>query len=139
VIVSLWTAPTPGLVAAILHWRWTWPVARLGLSSAFLLGGLAKLWDFRGAIAEQEGFGLAPGWLWAGLTILVELGGSALLISGCFVWLGAGGLGVMTAVAMVKADAFWTLKGRERLAAANTFFEHIGLIAGLVMAALIAG
>jgi uncharacterized membrane protein YphA (DoxX/SURF4 family) len=103
-----------------------------------LLGGLTKLSDFPAAVAEQEHFGLYPGWLWASLAILVELGGSALVISGYLVWLGAGGLGVLTAIAVLVANRFWAEADDARLLAANSFFEHIGLIAGFVLVALIA-
>jgi len=128
----------PSWVDAILNWRWTWFAARLALTSAFLVGGLTKLSDFSAAIAEQEHFGLYPGWLWASLSILVELGGSALMLSGYLVWLGAGGLGVLTAVAMLVANNFWTMSGNARLQSANAFFEHIGLIGGFVLVALVA-
>jgi uncharacterized membrane protein YphA (DoxX/SURF4 family) len=60
--------------------------------------------DFTAAIAEQEHFGLHPGWLWAALAITVELGGSLLVLSGRLMWLDAGGLGVLTAVAMLSAN-----------------------------------
>jgi uncharacterized membrane protein YphA (DoxX/SURF4 family) len=133
-----WADADPGWVDAILDWRWTWLVARLGLSSAFLLGGLVKLFDFHAAVAEQEHFGLHPGAVWAAAAIVVELGGSALVISGRYAWLGAGAMGVLTAVAMFVANDFWTLQGSARFMAVNSFFEHAGLIAGLVMAALIA-
>jgi uncharacterized membrane protein YphA (DoxX/SURF4 family) len=128
----------PGWVDAILDWRWTWVVARLGLTGAYILGGLIKLTNFPAAVAEQEHFGLHPGWLWAALAIAVEIAGPVLIISGRLVWLGAGALGVLTAVATLAANPFWTLTGHERFIAMNTFFEHIGLIAGFVMAALIA-
>jgi uncharacterized membrane protein YphA (DoxX/SURF4 family) len=85
---------TPGWVAAILSWSWLLPAARIALVSAFLIGGVMKLSHFPAAIAEQEHFGLRPGWLWATATITVELGGSALVVFGRWVWLGAGGLGV---------------------------------------------
>ncbi len=128
----------PRWVDAILDWRWTWLVARVGLTGAYILGGLTKLFDFEGAVAEQAHFGLTPAWLWAAVTIVVELVGPILIISGRLVWLGAGALGVLTAVATVVAADFWTMQGHERFMAMNTFFEHIGLIAGFVMAALIA-
>jgi uncharacterized membrane protein YphA (DoxX/SURF4 family) len=128
----------PPWVDAILDWRWTWLIARIGLTGAYVLGGVGKLLDFPAAIAEQEHFGLHPGALWAALTIAVELGGSALVISGRLVWLGAGALGVFTALAAVVANDFWALQGDARFTATNAFFEHIGLIAGLVLAALIA-
>jgi uncharacterized membrane protein YphA (DoxX/SURF4 family) len=66
---------------------------------------------------------------------VVELGGPVLVIAKRWVWLGAGGLGVLTAVAMLTANNFWTLAGHDRFMALNTFFEHFGLIAGLVVVA----
>ena len=124
---------TPRLIATILAWPWVWPAIRIALVSAFVIGGFTKLLDFAGAIAEQEHFGLRPGWLWATLAILVEIGGSALVIAGRWVWLGAGALGVLTAVAMLSANNFWALDGHDRFMAFNSFFEHLGLIAGLAL------
>jgi uncharacterized membrane protein YphA (DoxX/SURF4 family) len=128
----------PRWVDAVLDWRWTWLLARIALTGAYVLGGLTKLSDFPAAIAEQEHFGLTPGWLWASLVIAVELIAPALIISGRFVWLGAGALGVFTGLAALTANDFWNMHGAERFVATNAFFEHIGLIAGFVMAALIA-
>jgi len=135
--VLSWLKQDPAWVSQILHWQWVLFAARLALTSAYLLGGLTKLLNFPAAIAEQERFGFRPGWLWAALTILIELGGSALVLSGYAVWLGAGALGCLTAVAMLRADNFWTKSGKERLTQANTFFEHLGLIAGFVLIAFI--
>ena len=128
----------PRWVDAVLDWRWTWFAARVALVGAYVFGGLTKLLNYPAAIAEQEHFGLTPGWLWAGLAITVEIVGSVLVISGRYVWLGAGALGVLTAIATYVANDFWNLQGTARFMAANTFFEHIGLIAGFVTAALIA-
>jgi uncharacterized membrane protein YphA (DoxX/SURF4 family) len=132
-----WLRQDPAWVSELLHWPWVLFATRLALTSAYLLGGLTKLLNFPAAIAEQEHFGLWPGWLWATVTILVELGGPTLILSGYAVWLGAGALGCLTAVAMLRADNFWTASGKERLALANTFFEHLGLIAGFVLIAFI--
>ncbi len=129
----------PRWVEAILSWRWTWLIARIALTSAYIVGGVTKLLDFKGAVAEQEHIGLHPGWAWAALTIFVELVGPVLVISGRMVWLGAGMLGVFTGLAAIMANDFWALQGSARFAAFNAFFEHLGLIAGFVMAALIAG
>lgn len=128
----------PRWVDAVLDWRWTWFLARVALVGAYLFGGLTKLLNFPAAVAEQEHFGLTPGWLWAGFAIAVEILGPILVISGRYVWFGAGALGVLTAIATYVANDFWNLEGTARLVAANTFFEHVGLIAGLVMVALIA-
>jgi uncharacterized membrane protein YphA (DoxX/SURF4 family) len=132
-----WLKQDPAWVSEILHWQWVLFVARLALTSAYLLGGVTKLFRFPAAVAEQERLGLRPGWLWAGLSILIELGGSALILSGYLVWLGAGVLGVLTAIAMLTADNFWAKSGEERLTQANTFLEHLGLIGGFVLIALI--
>jgi uncharacterized membrane protein YphA (DoxX/SURF4 family) len=60
------------------------------------------------------------------------------LIWGRLVWLAAGGLGALTGVAALVANNFWTMQGTERFAATNAFFEHLGLIGGLALAAAIA-
>jgi uncharacterized membrane protein YphA (DoxX/SURF4 family) len=130
-------ADTPRWIDAILSSSWLPPLARTALISAFLIGGIQKLVDFQGAIAEQAHFGLQPAWLWAAAAVIVELGGSVLVVLGRWVWLGAGGLGVLTAVAMVTANDFWAKAGHERFLAVNAFFEHLGLIAGLVLVSIL--
>ena len=127
---------TPGWIAVLLSWPWTWRLARVALVSAYLIGGVSKLIHFPAAIAEQEHFGLHPAWLWATLAIAVEVGGSLLVVAGRLVWLGAGALGVLTAVAMLVADNFWAMTGQDRFMALNTFFEHLGLIAGFVLVSI---
>jgi uncharacterized membrane protein YphA (DoxX/SURF4 family) len=128
---------TPSWISAILSWPWLLPIARIALVSAFLIGGIQKLTDFPAAVVEQARFGLEPAWLWAKAAVIVELGGSALVILGRFVWLGAGGLGVLTAVAMLTANDFWTKTGHDRFVAVNAFFEHLGLVTGLVLVAIL--
>ncbi|CAB3794502.1 DoxX family protein [Pararobbsia alpina] len=129
----------PGWVTAILAQPWLLPAARAALVSAYVVGGLAKLLNFHSAVLEQEHFGLHPGWAWAMLAIVIELGGSVCVIVNRMVWLGAGGLGALTAVAMLVANDFWNLTGEARFMALNAFFEHLGLIAALVMATCLAG
>lgn len=128
---------TPGWVAAILSWPPLLPLSRVALVSAYLIGGFQKLSDFPAAVAEQAHFGLQPAWLWATAAIIVELGGSALVIVGRWVWFGAGGLGVLTAVAMLTANNFWARTGHEQFMAINAFFEHLGLIAALVLVSVL--
>ncbi len=129
----------PRFVDAILDWPPTWFLARLLLVGAYLLGGVVKLSDWPAAVAEQAHFGMNPPTLWAALTIAIELIGPLLILSGRLVWLGAGMLGVFTLLAAFTANAFWAMPaGPERFAATNAFFEHIGLIGGFVLAALVA-
>ncbi|WP_343641353.1 DoxX family protein [Roseateles sp.] len=133
------TAPAaPRWVEAILQWPSLAVLLRVGLASAYLIGGIDKLMDFPGAVAEQAHFGLQPAALWAVVVIAVELIASLLLIANRWVWLAAGALGVLTFVAMLVANNFWDMSGQARFMAKNAFFEHLGLICALAMAARIA-
>ena len=129
--------PAERIVDRILDWDGTWLLARLALVGAYLLGGLVKLLDWPGAVAEQAHFGLTPPALWAALTILVELVGPLLILLDRALWLGAGALGVFTVLAALIANDFWTRAGPERFMATNAFFEHVGLVGGFVLAAII--
>ncbi|CCD96553.1 conserved membrane hypothetical protein [Bradyrhizobium sp. ORS 375] len=124
---------TPRPIAAVLSHPWLGHVARLALVSAYLIGGVQKLTDFPAAVAEQAHFGLQPAELWAVAAIAVELIGSVLVVVNRLVWLAAGALGVLTFVAMLTANDFWRMDGHDRFMALNSFFEHLGLIAGLVL------
>lgn len=132
-------ALTPRVVDAILDWRWTGFLARLALVGAYLLGGIMKASDWSAAVAEQAHFGMHPPALWAALIIAIEIVGPLLILSGRFIWLGAGMLGVFTLFAAITANAFWAMPaGQDRFMSTNAFFEHVGLIGGFVLAALVA-
>ncbi|HJV03100.1 MAG TPA: DoxX family protein [Burkholderiaceae bacterium] len=111
-------------------------LAYLGLCAAYLQGGLVKLLDFPSAVAEMTHFGLAPAPLFAVAVIALELGASAMILSGRARWLGALGLAGFTLLATALALRFWEMPaGHERWAAANAFFEHLGLAGGLLLVA----
>jgi uncharacterized membrane protein YphA (DoxX/SURF4 family) len=128
----------PDWVDVIFDWRWTWPVARLRLTALFLLGAVIEILDFPAAAAVQEQYGLYPGWVWAIATIAVQLVGSGIIISGRHVWLGAGMLAVFTGATELVAHRFWELIGAAAFQERNEFVEHLGLVAGLIMVALLA-
>ena len=127
----------PAWIRAWLTQPWVAPLVRVALVSAWLIGGVNKLLDFDAAVAEQAHFGLHPPALWAALAIVVEIGGSLCVVLRRFTWLGAGGLGVLTLVAMLVANDFWNHTGAAHFMALNSFFEHLGLIAALVLATLL--
>jgi len=111
-------------------------VAYLGLCAAYLQGGLVKLFDFPGAIAEMTHFGLTPPALFAILVAALELAASVMILAGIFRWLGALALGGFTLLATLIALRFWELPaGQERFMAANSFFEHLGLAGGFLLIA----
>jgi len=117
---------------AVLRW-----VALLLLCAAYLQGGLVKLLDFQGAIGEMQHFGLAPAPLFAALVILLELGASALILTGRLRWLGALALAAFTAAATFMANRYWEASGQERFMLMNSFFEHWGLVGGFLYVAML--
>ena len=111
-------------------------IGYLGLCAAYLQGGLDKLTDFQGAIGEMAHFGLSPAAPLAALVILFELGASVMILTGWLRWLGALGLGGFTLMATGIALRFWEMPaGHDRFMAANSFFEHLGLVGGFVLVA----
>lgn len=125
---------TIGLRGAFLAPAVRW-VALLGLCAAYLQGGLTKALHFHDAMAEMRHFGLAPAGPLASATILVELGASALILSGRLRWLGALSLATFTLAATFIANRYWDMAPPERFSAANGFFEHLGLVGGFLLVA----
>lgn len=122
----------PGFLRA----PWIGRLALLGLCAAYIQGGLNKLLDWPGAVAEAMHFGLPLPAVVAAATIVTELVGSALVVSGRLRWLGALGLAGFTLVASFVANRFWALPpGQERFMMANAFFEHLGLIGAFLYVA----
>ncbi|MGI0505466.1 DoxX family protein [Burkholderia sp. ZZQ-2] len=128
---------SPAWIRALLAQPWIGALVRLALVSAFLIGGINKAMHFDAAIAEQAHFGLHPPALWAALAVVVEIGGSLCIVFRRFTWLGAGSLGTLTLVAMAVANDFWNQTGAARFMALNSFFEHLGLIAALVLVTML--
>jgi len=127
----------PVWVKKILSMHGLLPLLRVALVSAYLVGGINKLISFHMAVQEQASFGLQPAWLWAAAAIFIEIVGSLLVIFNRFVWLGAGALGCLTGVAMLVANDFWNYSGPAFFSTFNSFFEHLGLIAALVLVSIL--
>lgn len=113
-------------------------LARILLTITFWLSGLAKLFDFPAAVAEMTANGLPAPAVFAALTIAVQLIGSALVIrGGSLVWLGAGALGVFTAITIPVSHAFWRAEGAEAIAKMHVAVEHLSVIGGLIIVAIL--
>ncbi|ARP81023.1 DoxX family protein [Bordetella genomosp. 8] len=110
-------------------------VALLLLCSAYLQGGLVKLFDFAGAVAEMQHFGMAPAAPLAAAVIALELGASAMILSGWRRWLGALALAAFTLAATFLALRFWSAPPDARFMMANAFFEHLGLVGAFLLVA----
>ncbi|HKU98858.1 MAG TPA: DoxX family protein [Vineibacter sp.] len=114
-------------------------LARIALVSAFLVSGVVKALDFSGAMAEVRALaGIEPAAVLAVLVIATQLGGAALVIAGGrAAWIGAGLLAGFTVVATLLAHAFWTKTGIEQARDLATFFEHVGLVGGFLLASIL--
>ncbi|UVJ45746.1 DoxX family protein [Pseudomonas sp. LS1212] len=112
-------------------------VARTLLTVMFLASGLAKLFDFEGAMAEMAHFGLAPAGPIAAAVVFVQLGGSALVILGRHVWLGAGALAVFTLLTIPIAHAFWSMSGEEAFVQKLWVLEHLSIVGALMGVAIL--
>ncbi|MGO4664586.1 DoxX family protein [Bosea sp. 2RAB26] len=126
-------------VERLLGQSWLVVLARIAVALPFMLSGIAKLFDFAGATAEVRGLtGLEPAALFATLVILTQLGGSALLIAGGrYAWIGAAALAGFTILATLYAHAFWMKPAGERFLHQNIFFEHVSIVGGLVLLAML--
>jgi len=86
--MKLTSTRNPRWVSALAGRPGLLTLARAGLASSYLIGGLDKLWHFEAAIQEQAHFGLHPAWVWATLAIIIELAGSLCIIFNRWTWLG---------------------------------------------------
>lgn len=113
--------------------------ARLLLASAFIFSGVVKLADFGGATAEVRALtGLEPAAVFAALVIATQLGGSILLIAGGRAGVfGAVILAGFTIAASILGHPFWLREGTPFIRDATTFLEHLGLVAGLLLAGFV--
>jgi uncharacterized membrane protein YphA (DoxX/SURF4 family) len=112
--------------------RW---LALLGICSAYLQGGLIKTFNFSGALAEMNHFGLVPAGPFAVATIVVELGAALMILTGWHRWLGALILAAFTLGATFVANRFWEIPAPDRSMVMNAFFEHFGLIGAFLLTA----
>ncbi|WBV43065.1 DoxX family protein [Pseudoroseomonas cervicalis] len=113
-------------------------LARILLTFPFWGSGLAKLIDFQGGTAEMAHFGFQPAALVNIAVIVTQLGGSALIILNRWTWLGAGALGVFTALTIPLVHRFWALEGERAIIAFHTATEHVGMIGALVVVSILA-
>ncbi|MBB3910972.1 DoxX family protein [Sphingomonas desiccabilis] len=114
-------------------------VARFALTFPFWGSGLSKLINFDAGVAEMAHFGLEPAVAFNLATIVVQLGGSLLIIANRLAWLGAGALAVFTGLTVILVHHFWTMTEEPfRTIAFHTAVEHVGIIGGLLAVTILA-
>jgi transmembrane protein len=124
----------------LLRARWLAILARLLLTLPFWWSGLQKLAAFNSmAVPMMRQYGLEPPEAYAAASAAVEILGSLLVIAGEFTWLGAGMLGVFTALAILIAHRFWDATGAQRAQEMIAVSQHLSMIGGLMLAAILRG
>lgn len=129
---------TPGPIARLLESSAVLLFARVLLTFMYWGSGLSKLIDFQGGVAEMTHFGLEPAWLFNVATFVVQIGGSLMIILNRGAWLGAGALAVFTIATIPLAHAFWTMPQPMATMEMYVVVEHITVLGGLLMAAILA-
>ena len=122
-------------ITTITASNWFGLLARIVLTYMFWASGLAKLIDFNGGMAEMAQFGLQPAAVFNTLVIITQLCGSALIIANRYTWLGAGALGIFTALTIPLVHTFWTMEEPFRTIEFYVVMEHITVIGGLMVVA----
>ena len=125
------------LIRALLGSRWFPLLARITLTFVFWSAGLAGLFDFEGKMAEMRRVGLVPAGAYAIAVTFVQLAGAGLIIANRLPWLGAGALGIFLALTIPIAHPFWNMSEPQRTFEFYIVMEHISLIGGLMVAAVI--
>jgi putative oxidoreductase len=109
---------------------------RIGLASLFLLGGLNKILNYAVTLESMRDAGLEPAPVLLPLTILLELGGGALIALGRWLVLPAGiALALFTLATNVFFHDFWTMEGDRAALELSLFFKNVSIAGGLLLIA----
>lgn len=127
----------PQPIAILLESRVFAIFARIVLTFVFWGAGLDKLINFSAAVAEMSHFGFSAPDVVAVLAIATLLVSSALIILNVMSWLGYGALGVFLVLTIPLAHPFWAVGGEEGLHHFRTAVEHVSLIGGLMVGAIL--
>ena len=102
----------------------------------FLWSGVSKSIHFQQAVEENANYYHLPRpRTMAILQIAIVFIGSALVISGWCIWLGAGALAVFVLLASYIGHAFWKKQGRERDIQLFVFLNHFVIACALLFVA----
>lgn len=128
---------TPSFLSTLLASPVFIVFARVVLTFVFWGAGISKIVDYQGTLAEMSHFGLQPAAVFAPAVIAVLLTGSVLVILNRAAWLGFGMLATFTALTIPIAHPFWALEGQQKVMEFHFVVEHISLIGGLMVGAIL--
>ena len=126
----------PRPIAAILDSSVVALIGRVLLTFMFWSSGIMKIVDWKGGVGDMAHFHLNPPGAYNIATLVTQLVGSALVISGRHTWLGAGALAVFTVLTIPIAHNFWTMSGHAATEQMYTAVEHISIVGALILVSI---
>jgi uncharacterized membrane protein YphA (DoxX/SURF4 family) len=109
---------------------------RSGLAVVFLYAGADKLCHWQESLDEVAALGLPVPRLFVTLTVVTQIVGAGMVVTGIFAALGAMVLAGFTILATVLGHRFWLLRGQLARRELTTALEHVSIVSGLLLLAV---
>ena len=130
---------TPSWVNTIVDSRAFQTLARIVLTLPFWAAAIEHGIGFGGWVGTMAHFNLNPPILFALFTLVTLVAGTVLVVfTNKWAWIGAGALGVFTLLTIPIAHAFWTMKDPQAHTEFYTVLEHVAIVGGLMVMAIVA-
>ncbi|KAF1042908.1 MAG: Inner membrane protein YphA [Herbaspirillum frisingense] len=111
----------------------TYRIGRVLLASLFVISGIFKIIGFAGTVGYFTSLGLPVPTVAVLVTILVEVGGGLLLMTGRGVKPVALVIALFTVGATLSAHNFWALDGAAMQAQLTHFLKNVSIIGALLL------
>jgi len=109
---------------------------RSGLAVVFFYAGADKLWHWKESLDEVAALGLPVPRLFVTITVVTQIVGAGMVVTGIFASLGAVVLAGFTTLATVLGHRFWLLRGQLARRELTTALEHVSIVSGLLLLAV---
>jgi len=108
-------------------------LGRILLALIFITSGFGKITGFEGTVGYIASKGLPLPQLGAIIAIIVELGGSILLVIGYKARWAALALAIFTLAAAIFFHNYWAVEAAEKMAQSINFWKNISMTGGMLM------
>ncbi|MFZ0564872.1 MAG: DoxX family protein [Chlamydiales bacterium] len=106
---------------------------RLLISLIFILGGIGKIIDFKGASDSLSSMGVSGSDIYISIGLLVELIGGILLLIGCYTRFAVYILMIFLFPTTFIFHSFWLYRGVEASMQLSTFLKNLAIFGGLFL------
>jgi transmembrane protein len=112
-------------------------LARALMAAVFLYSAQDKIRHWQTGVDEMIGLGLPMPRLLAAATTVIQMVGGLSVLFGVGTAAGAALLALFTAAATVMGHRFWQLHGKQAQQELNASLEHLAIIGGLILLAVV--